>query len=236
MRTSIAIIPARGGSKRIPRKNLHHFLGKPVIQYSIETALESGLFDKVIVSTDDDEIATMAQNLGAEIPFMRPASLADDYTITADVVVHALEWLLSNNFNYEYTCCIYPTAPFVTAKDLKDGLRILQSSEATTAFPVISFPSSIFRALTINDKNHLDMIWPEHRTTRSQDLPEAYHDAGQFYWCRTTPFLEEKQLFSTNSTPIVFARDKAVDLDTYEDWNIAERLFAAKSKDEEDAT
>lgn len=222
---SLAIIPARGGSKRIPRKNIKSFCGKPIIAYSIMAAQKAALFDRIIVSTDDNEIADTAIKLGADVPFIRPKNLADDYTTTIDVIKHAIKRLTDSNEIYDYTCCIYATAPFVRIRDLKDGYELLKNSHNNFAFPVTSFASSIFRALKLTQKNQLKMFWPEHLDTRTQDLPEAYHDVGQFYWGRTDAFLKNRSIFESDSSPIIIPRHLAQDIDTPEDWEQAELIY-----------
>ncbi len=223
--SAVAIIPARGGSKRIPDKNIKIFAGKPIIAYSIQTALASGLFDRVIVSTDSERISQTAVAFGAEVPFTRPAELSDDFTATASVVVHALEWLVRNGSMPTYFCCIYATAPFLAAPYLKQGLKILADNKATTSFAVTLFPFTIQRALEIDTSGRIRMLWPEHETTRSNDLPERYHDAGQFYWGDTEKFLKEKRLYAYDSLPIVLPRHLVVDIDTPEDWVRAEIMY-----------
>ena len=178
----LAVIPARGGSKRIPRKNIREFCGKPIIAYSIEAALASDLFDHVIVSTDDNEIASVAKELGAETPFMRPAEIADDHTGTNAVVKHAIQWYQERSQSISLACCIYATAPFVSPVYLREGHDKLINSDKSFAFSVTSFPFPIQRAIRINRKGEVEAFWPEHINTRSQDLEEGYHDAGQFYW------------------------------------------------------
>lgn len=222
---SFAIIPARGGSKRIPRKNIKLFCGKPIIAYSIIVAQKTNLFDRIIVSTDDNEIADTAIKWGADVPFTRPQNLSDDYTTTIDVIKHAIKWLNDSNEYYEYTCCIYPTSPFIRGRDLKKGYDLLANSLNNFSFPVTSFASSIFRALKLTGENQLKMFWPEHRDTRTQDLPEAYHDVGQFYWGRTDAFLNNRSIFESGSSPIIIPRYLAQDIDTYEDWEQAEMIY-----------
>lgn len=222
-----AIIPARGGSKRIPRKNIRPFAGKPMIAYSIEAAKESGLFERVIVSTDDPEIAEIALRYGAEVPFIRPANLADDFTGTDSVLLHVLEWLQANDRLPDFFCCIYATAPFIRTEYICQGFKLLLSHQATTAFPVATFPSCIFRALRIEKHGRLEMVWPENREKRSQDLGEAYHDAGQFYWANTLKYLTERRLFSADAVPVPIPRYLVQDIDTFEDWENAERMYKA---------
>jgi len=223
----VAIIPARGGSKRIPKKNVRPFAGKPMISYPIQAALDSGVFDRVIVSTDSDEIAEVAAAYGAEVPFRRPPELSDDRTATAPVLVHALEWLAANGTPATYACCIYATAPFVRALDLVSGLDILKDAQATTAFSVTSFAFPIFRALKVTDEGKVAMFWPEHRLTRSQDLPEAYHDAGQFYWLDVARFIRDPNLYAADARPVVLPRYLVQDIDTPEDWTTAEHMYRA---------
>ncbi|BDV43449.1 pseudaminic acid cytidylyltransferase [Geotalea uraniireducens] len=224
---NVAIIPARGGSKRIPRKNIKPFAGKPMIAYSIEAALESGLFERVIVSTDDREIADVARGHGAEVPFIRPAELADDFAGTDAVLLHGLQWLEEHARRPDYCCCIYATAPFVRSEYLRQGFELLCHHQATSAFSVATFPACIFRALKLNDLGRLEMIWPENREKRSQDLGEAYHDAGQFYWVDTGKYLAERRLFSADAVPVQIPRHLVQDIDTPEDWETAERMYRA---------
>ncbi len=221
----VAIIPARGGSKRIPRKNVKNFCGRPLIAWSIETAIASALFDRVIVSTDDNEIAEIARSYGAEVPFIRPDELADDFVGTAAVVRHAIGWLIGNNARPEFVCTIYATAPFIKPADLVDGFEILEANDCNIAFTVTSFPFPIQRALRINEEGRVEMFQPEHYLTRSQDLEPAYHDAGQFYWATAEAVLEEKPAFSVEAMPIVLPRYRVQDIDTPEDWQRAELLF-----------
>ena len=224
---TVAVIPARGGSKRIPKKNIKPFAGQPMISYSISAAKNAGLFDRIIVSTDSDEIAEVAATYGAEVPFIRPPELSDDRTATAPVVTHACNWLADDGTPAVYACCIYATAPFVRARDIVEGYNILKESGASTAFTVTSFPFPIFRALQIRDDRTLKMFWPEHRTTRSQDLPDAYHDAGQFYWINVERFLQTSELYNEDSRPITLPRYLVQDIDTPEDWDTAEHMFTA---------
>jgi N-acylneuraminate cytidylyltransferase len=228
---SIAVIPARGGSKRIPRKNIKLFCGKPIIAYSIEAARASQVFDEVIVSTDDDEIAAVAQKYGAETPFRRPAELSDDHATTAPVIAHAIRWYQENRGPIEFVCCIYATAPFLQPEFLRGGLELLKADpQADFAFGVTSYASPIFRALKLNPDGTVLMFWPDYELTRSQDLPEAWHDAGQFYWGRTNSFLNRDGVFSARSYPVVLPRYLVQDIDTPEDWELAERMFEASAQ------
>jgi N-acylneuraminate cytidylyltransferase len=222
--SSVAIIPARGGSKRIPRKNLKPFDGVPMIVRSIRTALDSALFDQVVVSTDDEEIAEVARAHGAHVPFMRPASLADDFTGTAAVMVHALNELPA----FDFACCIYATAPLLQARYLRQGLDLLERHpDKSFAFSVASFGFPVQRALTLDEEGALTSFYPEFRATRSQDLPEAFQDAGQFYWGRRAAWLRGDVLFSPASLPVILPRHLVQDIDTLEDWTRAEYLYAA---------
>lgn len=223
----VAIIPARGGSKRIPHKNIKLFCGKPMIAYSVEAAKDAGIFDRIIVSTDSKEIASIAKDFGAEVPFMRPAELADDYTGTDAVILHALKQLMKNGEEIDYICCIYATAPFVKAEYIIKGYNLLRNKNAASCFSVTTYPFPIFRSLKINNQSRLEMFWPEYRETRSQDLPEAYHDAGQFYWADTKKYLRKKQFYSKDSVPIILPRYLVQDIDTPEDWETAEKMCSA---------
>lgn len=223
----LAVIPARGGSKRIPRKNIKHFCGKPMIAWSIEAARLSGCFDRILVSTDDAEIAQVAQAHGADVPFMRPPELSDDHAGTIPVIAHAVAWQNQHGEQAQDVCCIYATAPFVQATDLQRGLQILQSSRADYAFSVTSYAFPIQRAIRITSQQRVEMFQPEHFSTRSQDLEEAWHDAGQFYWGRASAWLAGKSLFSQAAAPVPLPRHRVQDVDTPEDWGRAEWLFKA---------
>jgi N-acylneuraminate cytidylyltransferase len=223
----VAIIPARGGSQRIPSKNIKDFCGKPIIAHSIEVAQASLLFDDIIVSTDDPKIAAVARNAGASVPFVRPAEIADEYTGTNAVVKHALQWLLDQGHQLDYACCIYATAPLLRESYLRQGLERLQASDKMFAFSVASFPFSIYRALEISEQGSLKPRFPDYAETRSQDLKEHYHDAGQFYWGRPEAFLDELPLYSDISIPIQLPRHLVQDIDTNEDWVRAELMHAA---------
>jgi pseudaminic acid cytidylyltransferase len=222
---NVCIIPARGGSKRIPRKNIKDFCGKPMIAWSIEAARSSRCFAHVIVSTDDKEIAEIATQCGAEVPFLRPAELSGDFVATIPVIAHATEWANRNLDAIEKVCCLYATAPFVQAQDLQNGMRLLSESKAEYAFSVTSFPFPIQRAIRITTDGRVDMFQPEHFNTRSQDLEEAWHDAGQFYWGKSGAWLSGKPIFSVDSVPVKLPRYRVQDIDTLEDWERAELLF-----------
>lgn len=222
--SSVAIIPARGGSKRIPRKNLLPFDGVPMIVRSIRTALDSGLFEQVVVSTDDAEIAELARAHGAQVPFLRPAELADDFTGTAAVIVHALQQLPA----FDYACCVYATAPLLQARFLREGLELLQQHpQKLFAFSVCSFGFPVQRALTLDAEGALTALYPEFRNSRSQDLPEAFQDAGQFYWGRRDAWLRGEVVYSPVSLPVILPRHLVQDIDTLQDWKRAEYLYAA---------
>ncbi len=220
----LAVIPARGGSKRIPRKNIKDFRGKPIIAYAIDACLKSKLFDHVIVSTDDAEIADVAKQYGATVPFMRPAALANDFEGTAAVVKHALQWFEQQGTPVEICCCVYATAPFVRAQDLQQGLARLETSGRDYAFSVTTFDFPVQRALHM-EASGLQPLYPEFALTRSQDLVETFHDAGQFYWGKATAWLSDLPLFSPASTPVFLPRYRVQDIDTQEDWQRAEAMY-----------
>jgi len=220
----VAIIPARGGSKRIPRKNIKNFHGLPLIAYSIEVALKSGLFDKVIVSTDDEEIADVAKLYGAEIPFIRPKELADDFTGTGDVIKHTLNFLKENAEYYDYACTIYATAPLLQKKYLIEGFEKIKNSDAKMVFSATSMPFPIQRTFKIDENGRCKMFTPEHFMTRSQDLEEAYQDAGQFYFENLNKEFSDIP-FGKDSIPIILPRHLVQDIDTLEDWERAEYLY-----------
>lgn len=224
---NIAIIPARGGSKRIPRKNIKEFCGKPMIAWPIEAAKASGLFDHIIVSTDDIEIAEVAKQWGAEVPFMRPGELSNDYAGTTEVMAHATQWFFDQGFDLEAVCCIYATAPFVRDADLKRGLVALKSGDWAYAFTVTDFTAPIFRSFKQSVEGGIEMFFPEFFETRSQDLPAALHDAGQFCWGRPAAWLEGRRVFDRHSKPIMIPRWRVQDIDTEDDWQRAELMFHA---------
>ncbi len=223
----VAVIPARGGSKRIPRKNIRRFCGKPMIVWAIEVAMQSGCFDRIIVSTDDSEIAQVALAHGAEVPFVRPPALSDDYTGTIPVVAHAVQWQNTNGDSVKEVCCIYATAPFLLASDLQRGLQVLRESGADYAFSVTSYAFPIQRAIRCTTTGRVEMFSPQYFGARSQDLPGAYHDAGQFYWGTAAAWLEEKVIFGPAAAPVILPRHRVQDIDTPEDWTRAEWMFKA---------
>jgi pseudaminic acid cytidylyltransferase len=220
----LAIIPARGGSKRIPRKNIKIFLGKPIIAYSIEAALKSELFDEVMVSTDDKKIAQAAEKYGAKVPFMRSKRNSGDYAGTSDVIGEVLEEYLKRGLNFNIFCCIYPTAPLITVKTIKKGLNLLRNKKFDSVFPIVKFSYPIQRALKINNSK-VEMFWSENKEKRSQDLEKAYHDAGQFYWMWTKKFIEQKRIFAKNSGAIILKESEVQDIDGLEDWKMAEMKY-----------
>jgi N-acylneuraminate cytidylyltransferase len=219
------VIPARGGSKRIPRKNIKSFCGQSMIGYSIRAALDSQCFDQVIVSTDDIEIAEVAKSFGAEVPFMRPDELANDYTATISVIKHAIEWFDEQGQSPEEVCCLYATAPFVTSENIQKAYLQLLKNRAEYCFTATSFSFPIQRAIKINQNSEVSMFYPEHFNTRSQDLEEAYHDAGQFYWGRARAFKDGLSFFSEVATPFILPRYLVQDIDTPEDWIRAESMY-----------
>lgn len=225
----LCVIPARGGSKRIPGKNVRPFHGKPIIGWSIEAALESGCFDRVIVSTDDPDIAAIAREFGAEIPFMRPAALSDDVTPTGAVMAHAVTWFEEAGFTAEFYCCIYATAPFLTAASIREGMDRLLASDADFVVSVTSFPFPIQRACRIRG-GRLEMMDPDLYLTRSQDLEETFHDAGQLYWGRRAAWSEMRPIFGKRTHPLMIPRHRVQDIDTLEDWERAELLFEAVAR------
>ena len=223
----VAIIPARGGSKRIPRKNIKLFCGQPIIAWTIKAALNSECFDRVIVSTDDHEIADTARKYGAEAPFVRPSELANDYVGTIPVVRHAIEWLHADGCISEEVCCLYATAPLILIEDLRQGLVTLKEYECDYAFSVTDYAFPIQRAIRLDSEGKIEMVCPENFKIRSQDLERAYHDAGQFYWGRAKAWLEEKKIFSSSSKPIILPRYRVQDIDTHDDWKRAELIFTS---------
>ncbi len=223
---NIAIIPARGGSKRIPRKNIKLFNDKPMLAYAITAAKDSGLFEHIVVSTDDEEITSIAQEWGAETPFSRPAELADDYTATVPVISHGIGACRSLGWLFDNVCCIYPGVPFIQTSDLNAALTRLIESEANYCFPVTEFPSAIPRALKREEGGTMQPLFPEYETTRTQDLETAFHDAGQFYWGRTDAWLHNSKIHS-GGIGYVIPSWRVVDIDTPEDWHRAELIYKA---------
>lgn len=221
-----AVIPARGGSKRIPRKNIRIFHGKPMIGYAILAAIKSKLFDRIVVSTDDEEVAQVASGYGAEVPFMRPRELADDFTPTVPVIAHAIKACQKLGWKSQEVCCIYPSVPFISEKDLRKAYIQLSSTDAQYVFPICRFASPIQRALLRLPDGSVKPFHPEYVTTRTQDLESSYFDAGQFYWGKTSAWLQELNIHLHGET-IVVPEWRVVDIDTSEDWLRAELLYSA---------
>ena len=222
----LAVITARGGSKRIPGKNIKPFAGRPMIAWPIEAAKASGIFDRIVVSTDSEEIAAVARGLGAEVPFLRPAELSDEFTPTAPVFEHAIRWFLDAGVPIRKACCIYPTAPFLSASDLRAGYDLVVNAGAPAAISVTTFDFPILRSFRIEEDGSLAFNWPEYALTRSQDLPDFLHDAGQFYWFDVPSFLEGRKLVMPGTKPVILPRTRVQDIDTPEDWEKAEAMAA----------
>jgi pseudaminic acid cytidylyltransferase len=225
----LAIIPARGGSKRIPRKNIMYFLGKPIIAYSIEAALESGLFDEVMVSTDDEEIADVAIKYGAKVPFFRGAKTADDFATTLDVLKE-VEFNYKNKFNkqFDFICCIYPTAPLVSIEKIKEGFKLLYEKKLDVVYPIVAFSYPLLRAVEI-ENGITKMVWNKYMNSRSQDLKTYFHDAGQWYWYN--PSSINDSLFTDRTASIILNEEDIQDIDTISDWKIAEMKYKLKNED-----
>lgn len=227
---NLAIIPARGGSKRIPGKNIKPFCGKPIIAYSIGAAVESQLFDEVMVSTDDDKIADLARRYGAQVPFMRSAENSNDYATTADVLIEVLSDYKLAGKEFEYGCCLYPTAPFTTPKKLQDSFKVLCQEYADRLIPVVKFDFPVQRALRIV-KGRVIYVQPEYANARSQDLEPLFHDCGQFYWFRTASLIKDKSLMNANTAYFEIPDSEVRDIDTPHDWGIAEALYKCIKSD-----
>ena len=227
MGRQLAIITARGGSKRIPRKNIKEFCGKPILCYSIEAAKNAGVFDEIMVSTDDEEIADIARAFGAKVPFFRSAETANDFASTDDVIMEVIQEYQKLGEHFDAFCCIYPTAPFLTGERLKAAMELLK--EADSVMPVVPFSYPPQRGLIVNPSGFVERQFPEYATARSQDLQKIYHDCGQFYACRTAPFLEAGTTDVERLVPLILSEMEVQDIDTLEDWEIAEikyrRLF-----------
>lgn len=222
---NIAIIPARGGSKRIPKKNIRPFLGKPIIAYSIEATLKSKLFDEVMVSTDSQEIADIAIKYGAKVPFLRSNKNSGDYATDADVIKEVLSEYKKQGKKYDYAFCVYPIAPFVTAEKLKNAFEKIKETAASAVVPITLFSYPIQRGLKINKDGKISMIWPENMNVRSQDLMPTYHDAGQYFGIDVKIFLTGGKTFTENKVPIITPESEVQDIDNEEDWKLAEMKF-----------
>lgn len=222
----LAIIPARGGSKRIPKKNIKDFFGKPIIAYSIETAIKSKLFDEVMVSTDNEEIAEVSKKYGAKVPFMRNAKNADDYAGLPEVIIEVLnKYKINNKQKFDFVCCILPTAPLISKKRLIEGYNIIKSKRYSTVTPVVEFSYPILRSLKFDNDNHLVMNWPQYLNYNTQDLSKSYHDSGMFYWVDYKNFIKERNLFSNNGTGIILDEMEVQDIDSNADWKLAELKY-----------
>lgn len=227
---NLCIIPARGGSKRIPRKNIKPFMGKPIIAYSIEAALNSGIFDEVMVSTDDKEIAEIALQYGAKVPFMRSKETSNDFATTADVIDEVLSRYESKGYEFDAVCCIYATAPFITPERLRQASELLEKGSFDSAFSCVAYSYPVQRGLEINDKGRIAMKWPEFKSSRSQDLPPVYHDAGQFYISKTAAYKQAHGFWGDNTAPIILSELEVQDLDTPTDWALAEMKYRILSE------
>lgn len=221
---TLCIIPARGGSKRIPRKNIKPFMGKPIMAYSIEAALASGVFDEVMVSTDSEEFAEVARQYGAKVPFMRSEKTSNDYAITADVINEVLSMYHDLGQDFDVICCLYSTAPFVTPERLKEAYALL-GDEVDASFTVVEYSFPVQRSHRIDKDGYIQMVHPEHYATRSQDLEKTYHDAGQFYFVKTATFKSERVLWCKRTKPLVLSELEVQDLDTETDWQLAELKY-----------
>jgi len=226
----LAVIPARGGSKRIARKNIKPFLGAPIIQYAINAAIASKLFDSVVCSTDDAEIAQVAKEAGAQVPFIRPAELSDDHAITADVIAHAIDFFQSNDTDISAACCLYATAAFVTSQQLQASFALFQQQSCDFVFAATAFDFPIQRAIYLTPEGRVEMFYPEYALTRSQDLTPAFHDAGQFYWGTSSAWLEKRRIFSPQSAAYILPSHEVQDIDTLDDWRRAELLYQLRQQ------
>ena len=222
---NLAVIPARGGSKRVPRKNVRAFAGRPMIAWSIAAARDSGLFEHVLVSTDDAEIAEVARGAGAEVPFMRPDDLSGDHVGTVEVIAHAVRWAEAAGWAFDAVCCLYATAPFVAAEDLRLARAQLDAGGWDFVFPALRYGHPVQRAFGRGPDGAMALLFPEHRLTRTQDLAPVYHDAGQFYWGTRDAWLSGRPIFGERSSFIELSPWRAQDIDTPEDWTRAEYLF-----------
>ena len=226
---SVAIITARGGSKRIPRKNIKPFAGRPILEYSIEAALHADMFHEVMVSTDDEEIAQVAKKAGARVPFFRSSATSNDFATTADVIAEVLDSYERIGMRFGTACCIYPTAPFVTANAIKTAMMLLEQEQADSVIPVVKFSFPPQRCVVIRD-GRLTPKWPENMAKRSQDLEPLYHDCGQFYWCKTDAFYENPNILFHKTVPFPVSEMEAQDIDNESDWELAELKFRYMNK------
>ena len=221
----LAVITARGGSKRIPRKNIKEFCGKPIMAYSIEAALHAGVFDTVMVSTDDEEIAQVARQYGAEVPFFRSQETANDYAVTSQVLREVLEEYENRGEHFGQVCCIYPTAPFLTADRLREAMGVLTGKKADCVLPVVRYGFPPQRCVVVED-GFVKFKWPQHLNARSQDLEPYYHDVGQFYCLDTGQFVQQGVLIMEHTVPLILSEMEVQDIDTEEDWKLAEVKFS----------
>jgi len=233
MGKAIAIITARGGSKRIPRKNIKEFCGKPILAYSIEAAIASEVFDEVMVSTDDEEIAEIAKYYGAKVPFMRSAETANDYATTADVLREVLEQYKVRGMTFDEMCCIYPTAPFVTAEKLQKAMRVLKEPQIQSVIPVVEFAFPPVRGMYIRNEK-VEYAYPEYELARSQDIEKMYHDCGQFCFLKVEDFLREQKVIMKNTKAMIMSNREVQDIDTYEDWKLAEIKYQIMQMEREE--
>jgi len=227
---AICIIPARSGSKRIPKKNIKLFFNKPIIYYSIKTAIESNLFDKVIVSTEDKNIANIALAYGASVPFLRSIKNSSDRSTTFDVIAEVIKKFNSEDYFFEYSCCLYPTASLVTPNMLIEGFDKLINSKFDCVFPVIEYDHPIYRSFKLDSKGKLEFIFPENLNKRTQDFQKLFHDSGQFYWMRSKNVLEKNKLITDNSSGIIFSRNQIQDIDNIDDWKLAELKYTLNKR------
>tara|TARA_B100000963_G_scaffold358207_1_gene382256 strand:+ start:1044 stop:1733 length:690 start_codon:yes stop_codon:yes gene_type:complete len=227
---NLALITARGGSKRILKKNIKNFHDKPIIYYSINTAINSKIFDYVMVSTDDKEISKISKQFGAKVPFYRSKKNSDDYSTTSDVITEVLNELKKINLEFDNVCCIYPTAPFLTDEMLSLSGKILEKEDVDSIISITKFSYPIWRGFKLNSNNSVEYLWPENELKRSQDLPAVYHDAGQFYFFKVSSFLDQKTLIMKKNKAIILSNDKVQDIDTIEDWKIAELKYSLLNK------
>lgn len=227
--SSLCIIPARGGSKRIPRKNIKPFMGKPIIAYSIEAALNSGVFDEVMVSTDDEEIADVARQYGASVPFLRSSETSNDYATTVDVLLEVVNRYKEQEKIFDVICCLYSTAPFVTSERLKEAASQI-ADNVDACFTIVQYSYPIQRSLRINESEYVEMKFPEHLKSRTQDLEKVYHDAGQFYFVKTDALIQEKTVWCKRTAPLILSELEVQDLDTLTDWQLAEMKYQLLKK------
>jgi N-acylneuraminate cytidylyltransferase len=222
---NLAIIPARGSSKRIPRKNIKPFMGKPIIAYSIQAALDSGLFDEVMVSTDDEEIASIAKQYGATVPFMRSKDTANDFATLSDVLVEVVNCYAAQNIHPENVCLILPTAPLISSQKITEAYNLLKTALYSSIYPIVAFSYPILRSLKKDNGGYISMNWPEYKNTRSQDLEPAYHDSGTFYWVKTDALLEHNQILTSQTGAVIIDEIEVQDIDTEMDWKLAELKY-----------